>query len=107
MTNTGDAALEFTAALHTYLAVSSVGHVELRGGFEGCEYLDKLDGLTKRALSPTLTLTLSLRPNPKPKPNPKPNPDSNPNPNLDKLDGLTKRDAYPDPTPNPRAACLP
>jgi len=64
VTNTGDAALEFTAALHTYLAVSSVGHVELRGGFEGCEYLDKLDG-------------------------------------------LTKRDAYPDPTPNPRAACLP
>ena len=64
MSNTGDAALEFTAALHTYLAVSSVGHVELRGGFEGCEYLDKLDG-------------------------------------------LTKRDAYPDPTPNPRAACLP
>ena len=60
MTNTGDAALEFTAALHTYLAVSSVGHVELRGGFEGCEYLDKLDGLTKRALTLTLTLTLSL-----------------------------------------------
>ena len=60
MTNTGDAALEFTAALHTYLAVSSVGHVELRGDFEGCEYLDKLDGLTKRALSLSLTLTLSL-----------------------------------------------
>ncbi len=60
MTNTGDAALEFTAALHTYLAVSSVGQVELRGGFEGCEYLDKLDGLTKRARSLTLSLTLSL-----------------------------------------------
>ena len=60
MTNSGDAALEFTAALHTYLAVSSVGHVELRGDFEGCEYLDKLDGLTKRALTLTLTLTLSL-----------------------------------------------
>lgn len=47
VTNTGDAAFDFTATLHSYLAVSSVADIELAGSFEGREYLDKLDGLTK------------------------------------------------------------
>ena len=37
----------FTAALHSYLATSSVRDATLVGGFAGRAYLDKLDGETK------------------------------------------------------------
>ena len=83
VTNTGDAAFDFTAALHTYLAVSSVANVELLGGFEGSEYLDKLDGLTKRAPAAALRIdgaTDAAYPNPNPNPNPNHYPTPSPNP---------------------------
>lgn len=56
VTNTGKSGFEFTAALHTYLAVSSVANVQLLGGFEDSEYLDKLDGLTRRAPAAALRI---------------------------------------------------
>jgi hypothetical protein len=43
--NTGDEAFEFTAALHSYLAVSDVDDVTVRSAaFAGSSYIDKVDG---------------------------------------------------------------
>ncbi|MBM3988743.1 MAG: D-hexose-6-phosphate mutarotase [Planctomycetes bacterium] len=45
--NTGDAPFRYEEALHTYLAVGDVRHIELRG-LESARYLDKLDGFAER-----------------------------------------------------------
>jgi D-hexose-6-phosphate mutarotase len=47
VTNTGDAAFNYELALHTYFAVSDVAKVGL-AGFDGCDYVDQLDGNTTK-----------------------------------------------------------
>jgi glucose-6-phosphate 1-epimerase len=58
--NTGDAPLQFTCALHTYLRVGDVHQVALRG-LEGCRYHDKELGGEKRIdSSPEVTVERSI-----------------------------------------------
>lgn len=45
--NTGPDAFEFTEALHSYFSVSDIAQVEVCG-FEGLEYLDKLDAYARK-----------------------------------------------------------
>ena len=45
--NTGPSAFSFEAALHTYLAVSDVRRIRVRG-LENTDYLDKVDGGVRR-----------------------------------------------------------
>lgn len=45
--NTGSEAFELTQALHSYFRVSDIAQVEVCG-FEGLDYLDKLDGYARR-----------------------------------------------------------
>ena len=39
--NKGDAPFQFTAALHSYWAVSTVPNITISGPFKGASYLDK------------------------------------------------------------------
>ena len=39
--NKGDAPFQFTAALHSYWAVSTVPNITISGPFKGARYLDK------------------------------------------------------------------
>ena len=45
--NTGSAPFELGEALHTYLQISDVGNMTIRG-LEGCEYIDKVGATTRR-----------------------------------------------------------
>jgi len=45
--NTGSAPFELSEALHTYLQISDVGNMTIRG-LEGCEYIDKVGATTRR-----------------------------------------------------------
>ena len=45
--NTGSAPFELGEALHTYLQISDVGNMTIRG-LEGCEYVDKVGATTRR-----------------------------------------------------------
>ena len=45
--NTGSAPFELSEALHTYLQISDVGNMTIRG-LEGCEYVDKVGATTRR-----------------------------------------------------------
>jgi glucose-6-phosphate 1-epimerase len=47
VSNTGDSAFDFTAALHTYLAVSDIDHIEIHG-LSGQAYSDTTAGGVKR-----------------------------------------------------------
>lgn len=47
VTNRGTDAMAFEAAFHTYFQVSEVGRVRVRG-LEGCEFLDKTDGFSRK-----------------------------------------------------------
>jgi D-hexose-6-phosphate mutarotase len=49
--NRSPAALKFEEALHTYLAVSNVENVAVLG-LENTEYVDKVDGFTRKRLGP-------------------------------------------------------
>ena len=45
--NTGSAPFELSEALHTYLQISDVGNMTIRG-LEGCEYIDKVGATARR-----------------------------------------------------------
>ena len=45
--NTGSAPFELSEALHTYLQISDVSNMTIRG-LEGCEYIDKVGATTRR-----------------------------------------------------------
>ena len=45
--NTGSQPFELGEALHTYLQISDVGNMTIRG-LEGCEYIDKVGATTRR-----------------------------------------------------------
>lgn len=56
VTNNGTEQFNYEEALHTYLAVSSVGEVEL-DGLAGCDYFDKVSGAPGAVLSGPFTIT--------------------------------------------------
>ena len=48
VSNTGDGPFNHQAALHSYFKVSSLANLQISGSFKGKEYIDKMDGATKK-----------------------------------------------------------
>ena len=54
--NTGSQAFELTQALHSYFKVSDIANVAIEG-FDGLEYLDKVDAYARKRQSGQITIT--------------------------------------------------